>query len=79
MAIWRVELETRPLAAFPLPADDLLALIDTIVTSADAAAQQRLLAFVDSLGRRAGCDAVFDERGDRYMWMQRYRPDDPFT
>jgi predicted nucleotidyltransferase len=71
------ELETRPLATFPLPADDLLAMIDTILASADAATQQRLLAFIDSLGRRAGCDEVFDEWGDRYAWMQRYRPDEP--
>jgi predicted nucleotidyltransferase len=71
------ELETRPLATFPLPADDLLAMIDTILASADAATQQRLLSFIDSLGRRAGCDEVFDEWGDRYAWMQRYRPDEP--
>src|SRR5215212_8703399 len=69
------ELEARPLAAFPLPADEMLAMIDTILASADAATQQRLLAIIDSLGRRAGCGEVFDEWGDRYPWMQQYRPD----
>jgi predicted nucleotidyltransferase len=68
------ELEARPLPDFPLPNDDLLVMIDTILTSADPEMQQRLLAIVDSLGRRAGCDEVFDEWGDRYEWMQRYRP-----
>jgi predicted nucleotidyltransferase len=69
------ELAARPLATFPLPADDLLAMIDTILTSADAPAQQRLLAVIDALGRQAGCGEAFDEWGDRYAWMQRYRPD----
>ena len=73
------KLETRHLTTFPLPADDLLAMIDTILASADAPTQQRLLAIIDALGRKAGCDEVFDEWGDRYAWMQRYRPDDPVT
>jgi predicted nucleotidyltransferase len=73
------ELEARPLAAFPLPADELLATIDAILASADAPTQQRLLAIIDSLGRQAGCDEVFDEWGDRYAWMQQYRPDDPIA
>jgi hypothetical protein len=73
------ELAARPLATFPLPADDLLAMIDTILTSAHTATQQRLLAIIDSLGRRAGCEEVFDEWGDRYAWMQQYRPDDPIA
>jgi hypothetical protein len=71
------ELEARPLAAFPLPADDLLAIIDTILSRADAATQQRLLAIIDSLGRMAGCDEVFDEWGAEYAWMQHYHPEDP--
>ena len=73
------ELNARPLATFPLPADELLAMIDTILASADAPAQQRLLAIIDALGRQAGCDEAFDEWGDRYRWMQRYRPDHPGT
>jgi hypothetical protein len=56
----------------------LLATIDTILASADAAAQQRLLAIVDLLGRLAGCGEVFEDWGDRYPWMQHYRPDEPF-
>jgi hypothetical protein len=71
------ELEARPLQSFPLPADEMLAMIDTILASADAATQQRLLAIIDPLGRQAGCDEAFDEWGDRYAWMQRYRPGDP--
>jgi len=73
------ELKTRPLATFPLPADELLAMIDTILASADAPAQQRLLAVIDSLGRQAGCGEAFDEWGDRYAWMQHYRPEDSFS
>src|SRR5215212_554500 len=60
------ELKTRPLATFPLPADELLAMIDTILASGDAPTQQRLLAIIDSLGRQAGCGEAFDEWGDRY-------------
>jgi predicted nucleotidyltransferase len=71
------ELEARPLAAFPLPAHELLTMIDTVLDNADAATQQRLLAIIDGLWRRAGCDEVFDEWGDRYACMQRYRPGDP--
>jgi predicted nucleotidyltransferase len=71
------ELKARPLSTFPLPAGDLLAMIDTILASADASTQQRLLAIVDALGRKAGCDEVFDEWGDRYAWMQQYRPEGP--
>jgi hypothetical protein len=70
------ELEVRPLTTFPLPADDLLAMIDIILATADPAMQQRLLGIIDPLGRQAGCDEVFDEWGARYAWMQRYRPDD---
>src|SRR5215213_4239352 len=73
------ELDARPLATFPLPADELLAMIDSILDRADAATQQRLLAIIDSLGRRAGCDQAFDEWGDRYAWMQHYRPEHPFA
>jgi predicted nucleotidyltransferase len=73
------ELEARPLQTFPLPADEMLAMVDTILSSADAATQQRLLAIIDSLGRQAGCDEAFDEWGDRYAWMQHYRPDEPFA
>ena len=69
------ELVARPLATFPLPADDLLAMMGTILDSADATAQQRLLAIIDALGRQAGCHEVFDEWGTEYTWMQRYRPD----
>jgi predicted nucleotidyltransferase len=73
------ELMARPLGSFPLPADELLSMIDIILASADAPTQQRLLAIVDSLGRQAGCGDVFDEWGDRYAWMQQYRPDEPFA
>src|SRR5215208_3995216 len=69
------ELEARPLTTFPLPAGDLLAMIDIILATADPATQQRLLGIIDSLGHRAGCGEVFDEWGDRYPWMQQYRPD----
>ena len=71
------ELEARPLVTFPLPAEELLATIDIILATADAAAQQRLLAIIDALGRHAGCGEVFDEWGADYVWMQRYRPDAP--
>ena len=71
------ELVARPLATFPRPAGDLLAMIDTILASADAPTQQRLLAIIDALGREAGCDEVFDEWGERYQWMRQYRPDAP--
>jgi hypothetical protein len=70
------ELGARPLTTFPLPADDLLAMIDTILATADPTMQQRSLGIIDPLGRQAGCDEVFDEWGARYAWMQRYRPDD---
>jgi hypothetical protein len=73
------ELEARLLTTFPLPADDLLAMIDTILATADPAKQQRLLGITDPIGRQAGCDEVFDEWGTRYAWMQQYRPDDPFA
>jgi predicted nucleotidyltransferase len=71
------ELLVRPLATFPLPTDELLAAIDTILATADTATQQRLLAIIAALGRQAGCGEAFDEWGERYTWMQRYRPDDP--
>jgi hypothetical protein len=70
------ELAAHPLATFPLPAEELLAMIETILDSADAATQQRLLAIVDTLGREFGCADAFDEWGADYAWMQRYRPDD---
>jgi hypothetical protein len=72
------ELEAHPLTTFPLPADDLLAMIDTILASADAATQQ-LLGIIDPLGRRAGCEEIFADWGARYPWMQRYRPADAFA
>jgi hypothetical protein len=68
------ELEARPLAKFPLPADELLAMLATILESADAGTQQRLLGIIDALGRQAGCGEVFDEWEADYDWMQRYRP-----
>jgi hypothetical protein len=71
------ELAAHPLAQFPLPAADLLALIETILDSADASAQQRLLAIVDTLGRQAGCADAFDEWGADYDWMRLYRPAEP--
>jgi hypothetical protein len=70
------ELEARPLASFPLPADELLAMLSTILESADAGTQQRLLGIIDALGRQAGCDDVFDEWESDYVWMQQYRPPD---
>jgi hypothetical protein len=70
------ELEAHPLATFPLLADDLLAMLETILESADAGTQQRLLGIIDALGRQAGCGDVFDEWQDDYVWMQTYRPDD---
>ena len=73
------ELQARPLTTFPLPTDDLLAMIDIILASGDAATQQHLLGIIDPMGRKAGCDEVFDEWGTRYAWMQRYRPDDAFA
>ena len=69
------ELAARPLRIFPLPAGELLAMLDTILDTADAATQQHLLAIVDDLGRRAGCADVFDEWEDDYAWMQTFRPD----
>jgi hypothetical protein len=69
------ELAIRPLRDFPLAADELLAMMDMILDSADAAMQQRLLAIVDDLGRRAGCDDVFDEWGPDYEWMRIFQPD----
>jgi predicted nucleotidyltransferase len=68
------ELEARPLARFPLPADELLAMLATILESADAGTQQRLLGIIDALGRQAGCGEVFDEWEADYGWMQQYRP-----
>src|SRR5215211_5052973 len=68
------ELNARPLATFPLPADELLAMIDAILACADAGTQQRLLGIVEALGRQAGCGDVFDEWEDDYLWMQQYRP-----
>src|SRR5215212_8702889 len=73
------ELQARPLVAFPLAADELLATIDIILATADPATQQRLLAIIDALGHQAGCGEVFDEWGAKYAWMQRYRPDDPLA
>jgi hypothetical protein len=72
------ELEARPLETFPLPADELLAMLATILESADARMQQRLLGILDALGRQAGCGEAFDEWGADYVWMQQYRPPDPF-
>ena len=72
------ELEARPLETFPLPADELLAMLATILESADARMQQRLLGILDALGRQAGCGEAFDEWGTDYVWMQQYRPPDPF-
>jgi predicted nucleotidyltransferase len=69
------ELAARPLRNVPLPADELLAMLETILDNADPATQQRLLAIVDDLGRQAGCGDAFDEWEDRYLWMQTFRPD----
>jgi hypothetical protein len=69
------ELAARPLQHFPIAATELLAMIETILDSADAATQQRLLAAIDPLGRQAGCADAFDEWEERYAWMQSYRPD----
>jgi predicted nucleotidyltransferase len=70
------ELEARPLATFPLPADELLAMLSTILESADAGTQQRLLGIIDVLGRQSGCGDVFDEWEADYVWMQHYQPPD---
>ena len=61
------------MAAFPLPADELLAMLSTILESADAGTQQRLLGILDTLGRQAGCGDAFDEWEADYAWMQQYR------
>ena len=71
------ELEARPLAKFPLPTDELLAMLSTILESADAGTQQRLLGIIDALGRQAGCGEAFDDWESDYLWMQQYRPQDP--
>jgi hypothetical protein len=68
------ELEARPLVTFPLPTDELLAMLAAILERADAGTQQRLLGILDALGRQAGCGDVFDEWEDDYVWMQQYRP-----
>lgn len=68
------ELAARPLTLVPLAADELLATIETILDSADAATQQRLLGMVEVLGREAGCGDAFDEWGAEYAWMRDYRP-----
>jgi hypothetical protein len=73
------ELAARPLASFPLPADDLLAMLSTILESADAGTQQRLLGILDTLGRQAGCGEVFDAWESDYVWMQQYQPPDAST
>jgi hypothetical protein len=71
------ELEVRPLATFPLPSNELLAMLATILETADAGTQQRLLGIIDALGRQAGCGEALDEWGSDYVWMQQYRPPDP--
>ena len=68
------ELEDRPLSTFPLPADKLLAMLSTILDSADAGTQQCLLKIIDALGRQAECGEVFDDWESDYLWMQQYRP-----
>ncbi|MDF3018318.1 MAG: hypothetical protein K0R44_3543 [Thermomicrobiales bacterium] len=68
------ELEAHPLANFPLPADELLAMLSAILERADAGTQQRLLGIIDTLGRQAGCGEVFEEWESDYVWMQQYRP-----
>ncbi|HKG24092.1 MAG TPA: DUF4037 domain-containing protein [Thermomicrobiales bacterium] len=68
------ELRHYPLQSFPLNPDELLAIITRILDDANAETQQRLLAVVEPLGRAAGCDYEFDEWGERFDWMKRYRP-----
>ena len=55
-------------------ASELLVMLATILESADAGTQQRLLGIIDALGRQAGCGDAFDEWGSDYVWMQQYRP-----
>jgi hypothetical protein len=66
------ELQKYPLASLPISADELLAKIDLISSSADRAAQQELLAMVDNLLRPAGFGDVFDDWGDNYPWMRSF-------
>ena len=71
------ELRARPLKAFPLDGDELLAMIDAIAESGDAAPQQRLLAVIETVARQVECGSVIASWGEDYGWMRSFRPDAP--
>ena len=66
------ELRAYPLHACPLGPDELLAVVGAILEGGDPAPQQRLLAAVEAVCRRAGHGDVIDEWGADYEWMTRF-------
>jgi hypothetical protein len=57
--------------------NELVAMVGAIVESGDAAPQQRLFGILDGVARQAGCHSVIASWGEKYEWMQRFRPDGP--
>src|SRR5262249_11338601 len=64
------ELRARPLQAFPLTGEALLAMILAIVETSGAVPQQRLCEVIDTVARQQGCADVLTGWGEKYDWMQ---------
>jgi hypothetical protein len=70
------ELRAVPLRTCPLPADELLAAIDTILTRGTLSVQQQLLGKVEACCRAAGLGDVFDDHwADDYPWITSFQPE----
>lgn len=70
------ELRARPLRSLPLTGEALLAMIEAIVESGDAAPQQAMFEVIDGVAWQNGCGDVLEAWGDDYPWMRSYRPDE---
>ncbi|HEY5071386.1 MAG TPA: hypothetical protein VII63_05080 [Caulobacteraceae bacterium] len=67
------ELEARPPAAMPFPAEAFLAMLDRLFAGADLEMLQEMLAALEPIGRAAGHAAVFDAWGEALPWMLSFR------
>lgn len=70
------ELDARPLRSFPVPGDELLAMIAAITERGDAAPQQRLFAVIEPIAIAVGCADVLTSWGDKYPWIKDFRAND---
>lgn len=71
------ELRAHPLAKLPWAPEAFTALLLRVLSVADLAALQELLAGIERLARASGHDAVFEAWGQSLDWMRAFQPAQP--